>query len=183
MESLVGQKNKNWPEMIKNYFCASTPYLSKHTSFDRFFCCFFLHKFKMMTSPDIFFIFLKFWFSSLLGGEGVKKAKHDPKWQKILSNFVSQEPYLIWLWFLVHIDDTSSKFFHSFKSLIFPVFQNTSINAKRRFWGVSYLPHMFVVVFVKLWLILSQLELSRTELPKCTPNILMENCDSISEND
>ena len=31
--------------------------------------------------------------------------------------------------------------------------------------------------FVKLWLILSQLELSRTELPKCTPNILMENCD------
>ena len=37
--------------------------------------------------------------------------------------------------------------------------------------------------FVKLWLILSQLELSRTELPKCTPNILMENCDSISEND
>ena len=31
--------------------------------------------------------------------------------------------------------------------------------------------------FVKLGLILSQLELSRTELPKCTPNILMENCD------
>ena len=31
--------------------------------------------------------------------------------------------------------------------------------------------------FVKLWLILSQLKLSRTELPKFTPNIIMENCD------
>ena len=29
--------------------------------------------------------------------------------------------------------------------------------------------------FAKLWLILSQLELSRTELPKCTRSILMEN--------
>ena len=32
--------------------------------------------------------------------------------------------------------------------------------------------------FVKLWLILSQLELSRTGLPKCTRNCTtMENCD------
>ena len=31
--------------------------------------------------------------------------------------------------------------------------------------------------FVKVWLILSQLDLSGKELPKCTPNILMENCD------
>ena len=30
--------------------------------------------------------------------------------------------------------------------------------------------------FVKLWLILSQLELSRTELPKFTLNILTKNC-------
>ena len=30
--------------------------------------------------------------------------------------------------------------------------------------------------FGKLWLILSQLELSRTDLSDCTPNILMENC-------
>ena len=37
----------------------------------------------------------------------------------------------------------------------------------------SYMFHYFV----KLWLILSILELSRTELPKCTPNILMGNCD------
>ena len=31
--------------------------------------------------------------------------------------------------------------------------------------------------FAKLWLIFSQLELWRTELPKCTPSILMEKCD------
>ena len=30
--------------------------------------------------------------------------------------------------------------------------------------------------FVKLWLILSQLELSRIDLPKCAPNMLMQNC-------
>ena len=69
-------------------------------------------------------------------------------------------------WYLQHF------FFYFFKSLIFPV----SINAKRKFWGVPHLPHVSDF-FVKLWLILSQLELSRTELPKCTPNILMENCD------
>ena len=34
-----------------------------------------------------------------------------------------------------------------------------------------------MIFFAKLWLILSQLELSRTKLPKCTPSILMENCD------
>ena len=31
--------------------------------------------------------------------------------------------------------------------------------------------------FVKLWFILSQLKLSSTELPKCTLNILIGNCD------
>ena len=37
--SIVGQKSKKWSEMTKNYVCASTPYLSKHTSYDRGFCC------------------------------------------------------------------------------------------------------------------------------------------------
>ena len=26
-----GKKGKKWPEMTKNYVCANTPYLSKHT--------------------------------------------------------------------------------------------------------------------------------------------------------
>ena len=38
-------------------------------------------------------------------------------------------------------------------------------------------PFSYVCNFiVKLWLILSQLELLRAELPKCNPNILIENC-------
>ena len=78
----------------------------------------------------------------------LKKAKSDPKWQKILSHFVSQELHLIWLWFLVHICKmmvSSSNFFYFFKSLIFRVFQSSSINAKRKLWGVPHLPHMFVM--------------------------------------
>ena len=57
-----------------------------------------------------------------------------------LSHSVSQELYLIWLWFLVHICKMLippaiffSLFFQNFD---FRVFQSSSINAKRRFWGV-----------------------------------------------
>ena len=103
----MGQKNKKWPEMTKNYVCASTPYLSKHASYDRVFL---LHKFKVMTSPDVFFIFSKFWFYGLLEGErgmggklGKKRTKNGPNWQNVLTHFVSQELYLIWFWFLVHM--------------------------------------------------------------------------------
>ena len=45
--------------MTKNYVCASTPYLSKYTLYDRVFL---LHKFKMMTSPDDFSLFTNFGF-------------------------------------------------------------------------------------------------------------------------
>ena len=40
-------------------------------------------------------------------------------------------------------------------SLIFLVFQSTSINAKRKFWRVPHLPHICVFVFLQLWLLLS----------------------------
>ena len=63
----MGQKSKKWPEMTKHYVCASTPYMSKHASYDRIFL---LHKFKMMTFPDVFSNFLKFWFCGLLGEGG-----------------------------------------------------------------------------------------------------------------
>ena len=39
------------------------------------------------------FFFCKFWFYGLLMG------KNGPKWQKSMS----QEPYMIWSWFMVHI--------------------------------------------------------------------------------
>ena len=38
-------------------------------------------------------------------------------------------------------------FFHFFKILIFRVFQTSSVNAKRKFWGVSHLYHMRVISF------------------------------------
>ena len=50
---------------------------------------------------------------------------------------------------------------------IWPIYQSLD----KRIW--------FTILFQEnlRWIILSQLELSRTELPKCTPSILMENCD------
>ena len=41
--------------------------VSKHESYDRVFL---LYKFKMMTFPDVFSNFLKFWFCGLLGEGG-----------------------------------------------------------------------------------------------------------------
>ena len=114
--------------------------------------CFLLHKFKMMTSPDVFFNFSKFWLSGLLGAEGVKRAI---KWPKVTKGSVSfcisgAVPHMIAV-FGTHVsnDDISRIFFfffHFFKSLIFLVFQSSSINAKRKFWGVAHLPHMGVIL-------------------------------------
>ena len=63
--------------MTKNYVCC-TPYQSKHTSHD---CVFFCRSLKWWHA---FFIFLKFWFSGLLGGREGGRAKNGPKWQKKL---------------------------------------------------------------------------------------------------
>ena len=38
-----------------------------------------MQKFKMMASPDAFFIFSKFWFSELLGQKGQNMAQNDKK--------------------------------------------------------------------------------------------------------
>ena len=52
-------------------------------------------------------------------------------------------------WYLEHFF-----FFHFFKILIFQVFQSSSINAKRKFWGVPHLLHMCVFfMFVPKFLI------------------------------
>ena len=64
---------------------------------------------------------------------------------------------------------------------IWPIYQSLD----KRIWFTVLFYHLKVgctlfqilIFFAKLWLILSQLELSRTKLPKCTPIILMENCD------
>ena len=55
----------------------------------------------MITSPDAFFIFSKFWFLRVLG---VKRAKLFPKiTKKCVSHSVSQEPQFWWLWFAVQL--------------------------------------------------------------------------------
>ena len=151
-----------------------------------------------------------------------------------LLNFISQKPYTIWSWLMVHMCKRicPSVFLRFFQILIFgvnsgakkqkwPKMSKNCLTSYLRnytsydcgFWYTSvkwwYLHQIFSFFqksdfsgfskfinkcqmeilrcappsshvcdfFVKLWLILSQLELSRTELPKCTPNILMENCD------
>ena len=79
--------------------------------------CFLLHKFKMMTSPDVFFNFSKFWLSGLLGAEGVKRAI---KWPKVTKGSVSlcisgTVPHMIAV-FGTHVsnDDISRIFFFFF---------------------------------------------------------------------
>ena len=141
MWSIIGRKSKKWPEMTKNYVCASNPYLSKHTSYDPVFL---LHKFKMMTSPNAFFISSKFCFSGLLGWRELKREKMAQNDKKLcltsyLRNCTTCD-YGFWYtfvkwWYLQQI-------FSYFFCLIFPVFQNSSINTKRKFWGVRHLPHM-----------------------------------------
>ena len=78
--------------------------------------------------------------------EGEIKGKKRPKMTlKKLSHSVSQELYLIWLWFLVHMCKmmiSPAIFFCSFKILIFRFFQTSPVNAKRKFWGVPHLRHM-----------------------------------------
>ena len=83
----------------KNYLCCNL-YLSKHTSYDCAFCCTSL---KWWHLQMFFHFFQILFFQVVRGGEGVKRAKNGPKWQKNLSNSISQKLYLIWLWFLVHI--------------------------------------------------------------------------------
>ena len=87
-----------------------------------------------------------------LGGERRKECKGQKLTQNDKTNLphsVSQQLYLIWLWFFVQLCKimiSSAIFFRFFKVLIFRVFQDSSINAKRKFWGVPYLD-MCVIFF------------------------------------
>ena len=108
--------------MTKIFVCC-TPYLMKHTSYD---CDFWYTFVKWWHLQVVFSFFQNFDFLGCYGG---KKAKNALKWQKILSHSVSQQSYIIWLWFLVHmckmvISPAFSFFFfcHFFKILFFQVF-------------------------------------------------------------
>ena len=70
----------------------------------------------------VFFLFLFFWC-----WEGGNRAKTG-FWYTCVKRWYLQE-----------------FFFHFFKILIFRVFQRSSINGKRKFWGVSHLLHICVI--------------------------------------
>ena len=62
---------------------------------------FVVHKCKMMISPGVFSFFLNFDYFGLLGG---KRAKNDPKWQKIMSVALQVSATIItWMSFMVHM--------------------------------------------------------------------------------
>ena len=100
----------------------------------------------------MFFHFFKLWFCGLLGERGLKRQKMAQNDKKLclasyLRNCTSYD-----CGFCTHVEngDISNKFFQFFKSLIFLVFQNSLVNAKRKFRGVLHLPHLCVILFVKL---------------------------------
>ena len=128
--------------MTKNICC--TPYLSKHTSFDRLFCCM---SFKWWHLQMLFSFCQNFGFLE----KGWKRGKNDPN-DKKMSLSVSQELCLIWLWFLVHMCKISGNFFfHFFKILVFRIFQNSTLSVKKKLRSVSHL-HMCVIFFCSPWM-------------------------------
>ena len=82
--------------MNKNSVCC-TPYFRNHTSYD-------FH---------LWYTYVKWWYLKVLssffqnfgfsGCQCSKGAKNGSKWQLILLPFISQEPYIILLWFSVHM--------------------------------------------------------------------------------
>ena len=81
---------------------------------------FIVHMSKIIISPGVFFIFSKFWFFGLLGGVKMqKKVQNDKK--VCLPHSISQEPYIIWLSFMVHMCKLiiSSVFFFIFQNFDF----------------------------------------------------------------
>ena len=132
MGSIVGQKSKKWPEMTKNYVCASTLYEIK---------------FKMMTSPNAFFISSKFWFSGLLGWKELKRQKMAQNDRKLCLTLYLRNctTYDCGFWYTCVKWWYLQQMFSFFLKPDFSGFQNSSINTKRNFWGVCQLPHMCVI--------------------------------------
>ena len=107
-----------------------------------------------------------------------QKAGQRPTSRRWFLLYCSLPHYQIGSWAIVFL----SSFMINFRiGNIWLIYQSLD----KRIWFLILFFHLKVsctlfqilIFFAKLWLILSQLELSRTELPKCTPSILMENCD------
>ena len=89
-----------------------------------------------MISPGVFSFFkiLIFQVVNGGGGEGGKREKNGPKWNspKCPSRSISQEPYTIWLSFMVFMVIAAGVFFHCFKILIFWVYRGTEGQKKKK---------------------------------------------------
>ena len=98
-----------------NYICHA-PYLRNNIAYDHDF---------WYTCVKWWYLQAFFWvFQNLdfLGCWGSKRAKNGPKWQKFCpSYFISQEPYIIWLSFMLHLCKMaiSPGFFLFFQNLDF----------------------------------------------------------------
>ena len=117
-----GWKGKKWPKMSKiSVFC--TLYFRNHISYDFHLC--YTCMYERIISRGILFIFFKILIFGIIKrvAKGQKVAQNDKK--VCLSHSVSQEPYIIWLWFLVHMFKMmiSPANFSFFKILIFGFFR------------------------------------------------------------
>ena len=118
---IFGKRTKNGPKWQKNSVSQSL-YLRNHTSY--IWLSFMGHMCKMKNlQPFFFFFFFKiliFWVVRMVKVQ--KTVQNDKKIYR--SNSISQEPYIIWLSFLVHMCKNNNifrHFFHFFKILIFKV--------------------------------------------------------------
>ena len=92
---LVGWKCKKKPKMTKNFVCGA-PYLRNYISYD-FHFWYTLH---MIISLGFYLCFQNFdWVCKRVKGQ--KMAQNDKKLS--LSHLISQEPYIIWSSFSVHM--------------------------------------------------------------------------------
>ena len=110
-EGGAGKKGKKWSKITKKSVCCAF-YFRNHISYGLhlWYTC----MYKRIISQGFFFISSKFWLSGSLGwAKGQKVAQNDKIF--CLSHSASQEPYIIWLWFLVHM----SKIFFIFSEFWF----------------------------------------------------------------
>ena len=95
-----------------------------------------------LISPGIFFTFSKFDFWSCCLG---KRAKNGPRWQKNLSCSITQELYIIWLSFTVHICKMiiSPSLFSLFQNIDFPCCQREKgkkmVQSEEKFYPLHFI--------------------------------------------
>ena len=104
---------KKWPKIKNNYIC-HVSYLRNSIAYDHDFW----YTCVKWWYLQAYFQFFKIWFFGLKGKKRSKMTKNCP------SCFISQEPYIIWMSFMVHLCKmiiSPGVFFIFFKIMIFLV--------------------------------------------------------------